>query len=304
MNTPKSVLIRKSIEQAVHTQVNQQQLKEQLLGYVGYHAEQGLPFGELLVLHYNQFNGIATEEIYAVAAAVEALILSFDMLDDFEDEDCTDKPWSTQTNLALNSTTALLFLSVDAIRATDFPNKDQAIAILIHYSLRSINGQHRDLLNSSRNEKDYIEMTIEKSGSLVALACLIGAVLATDDYPKEIAIYSELIGLVGQISNDLKDVTTWNEKNDLLNKKYTLPIIYLLNHPDEELQLIRDYYHDQLSADEIIQNRELISRKLVETGAITYTEVIKKMHQNRALNEVKKLTIDQHYMDRLIEYIQ
>ena len=119
-----------------------------------------------------------------------------------------------------------------------------------------------------------------------------------------IAIYSELIGLVGQISNDLKDVTTWNEKNDLLNKKYTLPIIYLLNHPDEELQLIRDYYHDRLSTDEIIQNRELISRKLVETGAITYTEVIKKMHQNRALNEVKKLTIDQHYMNRLIEYIQ
>ncbi|MCG7336724.1 polyprenyl synthetase family protein [Sporosarcina sp. ACRSM] len=304
MDTPQSILIKKSIEQAVHTQVKQQQLKEQLLGYAGYHAKLGFPFGELLVLHYNQFNGIATDDIYAVAAAVEILILSFDMLDDFEDEDCIDKPWSTQTNLALNSTTALLFLSVDAIRTTDFPNKDRAMDILIRYALRSINGQHQDLLNSSRNEKDYIEMTIEKSGSLTALACLIGTVLATDDYPEEIETYAELIGLVGQISNDLKDITTWNEKNDLLNKKYTLPIIYLLNHPDEDLQLVRDYYNNKLSADEIRQNRELISRKFVETGAITYTEVIKKMHQNRALNEVKKLQIDQQYMDRLVTYIQ
>lgn len=304
MDTSQSVLIRKSIEQAVHTQIKQHQLKEQLLGYVSYHAKQGFPFGELLVLHYNQFNGNVTEEIYSVAAAVEILILASNMLDDFQDEDCIDKPWSTQTQLALNSTTALLFLSVDAIRATNFTNKDQAITILVRYVLRSISGQHRDLLNNSSNEKDYIEMTIEKSGSLVALACLIGAVLATDEYPKEIVTYSELIGLVGQISNDLRDITTWNGKNDLLNKRFTLPIIYLLNHPDDELQFIRDYYHDKLSAAEIIKKRELISRKLVETGAITYTEAIKKMHQNRVLKEVKKLQVDQQYMDRLVTYIQ
>lgn len=304
MKTPESFLIRKSIEQAVLQQVKQHELKEQLLGYVHYQAKQGFPFGELLVLHYNQFNGIATEEIYAVAAAVEILILSFDMLDDFEDEDCVDKPWSTGTNLALNSTTALLFLSVNAIRSTEFENKDKAVTILIHYALKSVSGQHRDLLNSSRSEKDYIEMTLEKSGSLVTLACLIGAVLATDDYPKEIAIYSELIGLVGQISNDLRDISEWNDKNDLLNKKFTLPIIYLLNHPDEELQFIRDYYNHQLSATEIMQNQEFISKKLVETGAITYTEVIRKMQQNRALNEVMKLTIDQQYIDRLVTYIQ
>ncbi|WP_342514206.1 polyprenyl synthetase family protein [Sporosarcina sp. FSL K6-1522] len=303
MSTAQSVLIKKSIEKVINEQITQQQLKEQLLMFVDYQSKQGFSFGELLVLHYNQFNGVVTEEIYSVAAAVEMLILSSNMLDDFEDEDCMDKPWSTEVPLSLNATTALLFLSASVIRTTDFKNKDKAISILIEYALRSINGQHKDLLNSSRNETDYIEMTLEKSGSLVTLACLIGTVLATDDYPKEIVTYSELIGLVGQITNDLKDITTWNEKNDLLNKKFTLPIIYLLNYPDDDLQFIRDYYNNKSSADEVIKNQELISRKLVETGAITYTEVIRKMHQNRALNEVKRLPVDQHYIDQLVKYI-
>ncbi|PIC64711.1 hypothetical protein CSV79_04945 [Sporosarcina sp. P13] len=89
-------------------------------------------------------------------------------------------------------------------------------------------------------------MTIEKSGSLVALSCIVGSVLATEDYPVEIETYSNYIGLIGQITNDLADIKTWNEKNDLLNKKFSLPILYLLNYKDKDLSFIHKYYSDQV----------------------------------------------------------
>lgn len=64
------------------------------------------------------------------------------------------------------------------LRKTDLKYKEKAISILLEYSLLSISGQHMDLLNNCRTEKDYLEMTLKKSGSLVSLACLIGAALA------------------------------------------------------------------------------------------------------------------------------
>ncbi|MBS4189770.1 polyprenyl synthetase family protein [Bacillus sp. FJAT-49705] len=303
MSAIMSQVIRKSLYTIINEHIKQNELKEQLFGFVDYQSKKGFPFGELLVLHYNIFNGTRTEEIYSVAAAIEILILSFDMLDDFEDDDFKDKPWSTESNLALNATTALLFLSAIVIRNTGFKNKDKCISTLLKYALQSINGQHKDLLNNCKNEADYIEMTIEKSGSLVALSCLVGSVLAAGDYPVEVGTYSRFIGLIGQINNDLSDIKTWDEKNDLINKKFSLPIIYLLNYKDEELKFIHDYYDNKIEKNEIIKNQKLISNKFVMTGAIAYTEVIKKVYQNKTIEEIKKLNIDQYYIDLLVKYI-
>lgn len=303
MSVSKSDIIKQSIFNIVNEHIKQNEMKEQLIKFVEYQSKKGHPFGELLILHYNMFNGAETKEIYMVAAAVEMLILSFDMLDDFEDGDFKDKPWVKESNLALNATTALLFLSASVIRNTGFKNKDKGISILLNYALQSINGQHKDLLNICKNESDYIDMTIQKSGSLVALACLVGSVLAIEDYPVEVETYSRYIGLIGQFNNDLADLKTWNDKNDLINKKFSLPIIYLLNYIDEELNFIHDYYNNKVEKSEIIKNQELISKKFLKTGAITYTEVIKKVYQNKTIDALKKLNIDQDYIDLLLKYI-
>ena len=173
----------------------------------------------------------------------------------------------------------------------------------MEYALKSIHGQHKDLLNSCKTESDYIEMSIEKSGSLVALVCVVGAVLATDNDPVMIENYAKYIGLIGQINNDLEDIKIWNHKNDLLNKKYSLPIIYLMNCEDEKAQMIRDYYQNRVNKEEIIMNQELIHNKFVETGALAYTEVIKKIYQNKVLAQIKGLNINQCYIDQLLKYI-
>ena len=303
MSDDHSTIIKKSIYHIVNEQIDQNDLKELILQFVDYQSVKGFPFGELLILHYQMFNGIKTEEIYSVAAAVEMMMLSFDILDDFEDDDCKDQPWSAEPKLALNATMALPFLGLSVIQNSRFKNKNKSFTLLMKYALKSVQGQHKDLLNSCQTESDYIEMSVEKSGSLVALVCVVGALLATDDYPVTIETYANSIGLIGQINNDLSDIKSWNLKNDLLNKKYSLPIIYLMNCQDENAQLIRDYYQNKVDKEEIIKNQELINHKFVETGAITYTEVIKKIQQNKALAQIKGLNIDQSYIDKLLKYI-
>ncbi len=294
--------VLKHIHCIVDRCVEQPALKEQLSQYVDYQSRSRFLFGELLILHYSLCKGTKTEDIYTVAAAVEMLILSFDMLDDFEDDDCQDKPWLTDPHLALNATTALLFLSIDVIRKTNFANKEAAISILTKYALQAISGQHRDLLNNCRTEAEYMEMTLQKSGSLVKLACLMGASLATEDYPKEIYNYAKWMGLIGQINNDLVDIKQWNEKNDLLHKKYTLPIIYLLNQSDDELKFIRDYYDNKIEEHEIRKHYKLINEKLMTTGAITYTLVIRKLYQNKVMEEIKKAGFTEQELNLLERY--
>lgn len=303
MSVSQVAAIKDSIFEIINTEIVQEDLKAQLLSYVDHQSRKDFTFAELLILHYNMFDGEENAEIYTVAAAVELLILSFDILDDIEDGDSTDKPWSTEPSLALNATTALLFTSAKVIQSTSFEHKDEVASVLYTYALQSINGQHKDLLNKCRTEAEYLEMTLEKSGSLTKLACVIGTFLATGDCPQEVKLYARLIGLIGQINNDLVDIATWDEKNDLIHKKYTLPIIYLLNRKGDQLQIIRDYYEGTVVVREIIERQQFVDEKFKETGAITYTEVIKRIQQNKVFSEVGKLNIKQEYLVQLKKYV-
>src|SRR5699024_8415249 len=239
-------------------------------------------------------------------AAIEILILSYDILDDIEDDDCKGKPWLTETqdsSLVLNATTALLFTSQSVIMNTDFKNKEIAISILLYFSLQSINGQQKVVLNICMSEAEYIDMTIKKSGSLVALSCLIGAVLATCKYPKEIEMYSYYIGVVGQINNDLEDIKSTNDKNDILNKKLTLPIIYILNIKDKKHQIFYDYFNDKIDKEVFLKSKDKVYRNFIESGAIVYTKVIKKIYQTKIKNQLEKLDIKQNQLNLLLKYI-
>lgn len=299
MDTRHYTKIKDSINDIINEQITENDLKQRLLEYVDYHAIKGFPFGELLILHYNMFNGPKTEEIFNIAGAVELLILHSDILDDFEDGDFSAKPWYKEKQLALNAASALPFLCLRTILHSGFHNKMKCAEIITKFSLDSVHGQHKDLLNICKSEKDYIDMTLEKSGSLVALACLAGTVLASEKSPVEVETYAKIIGLIGQLNNDLKDLDLKNEKNDLLNKKYSLPIIYLLNFKDEEISFIHDYYEGNLQKDEMVLKQKLVEKKLEDTGTVKYVEVIKKIYQNKALNEMNKLQFPPSYIKEL-----
>jgi len=181
----------------------------------------GFSFGKLCFWHYEAFSDGINEDIYKVAAAIELLILSFDIIDDIQDKD-SDYIWSKTPELSLNVALAMLIMASKAIDDTSFEHKQVAIRLLEKYALQSINGQQLDLLNNCRDEESYVQMITQKSGSLTAMGCLIGEVLAKGEVSKEVEEYGKYIGIIQQIKNDIQGLKVWGPKNDLLNKKYCL----------------------------------------------------------------------------------
>ncbi|WP_144510775.1 polyprenyl synthetase family protein [Bacillus sp. FJAT-22090] len=293
-----------SMIEIIAENIQQQDLKELLIKFVQKNSKKNYLFGELCIFHYSHFAVSFDEEILRIAAAIELLVLSFDILDDLEDEDTENKVWNRNPALSLNGATALLFLSMTAIRKTKFKHKEKAISLMEQFSLCSIEGQHMDLLNICQEEKTYIEMMEDKSGSLVSLACLVGCVIANADLPKEVVDYSRCIGIIGQINNDLADLKNWNGKNDIVNKKYSLPIIYLLDMEKNNEQVLTKYYQNKMPKEQFLEHKHVIQQKLIDADAMKYALVIKNLYQKKVMNALLKMDFSDNQLETIQKYMK
>ncbi|KOP81065.1 transcriptional regulator [Lysinibacillus sp. FJAT-14745] len=255
----------------------------------------GYSFGKLCYLHYEAFTDCLNEDIYKVAAAIELLILSFDIIDDLQDKD-SDYIWTKTPELSLNAALAMLVMASKIIRETSFEHKNTAIQILEDYALRSINGQQLDLLNTCRDEQSYIQMIELKSGSLTAMGCLIGEVLAKGEISSEVEEYGRFIGIIQQIKNDIQSLKTWGPKNDLLNKRYSLPIIYLLSQENDVSKSVVSYYNDDIDA---FLDNNATENELTNGGAIRYAITMKNVYKFKALNTLENVAMNEVGKDYL-----
>jgi len=260
----------------------------------------GYSFGKLCYLHYEAFVECLNEDIYKVAAAIELLILSFDIIDDLQDKD-SDYSWTKTPELSLNVALAMLVMASRTIRETSFEHKSAAIQILDDYALRSINGQQLDLLNSCRDEQSYLQMIEQKSGSLTAMSCLIGEVLAKGETSSDVNEYGKYIGIIQQIKNDIQSLKTWGSKNDLLNKRYSLPIIYLLSQRNDVSKSVISYYNDNIDA---FLDNNATENELTNGGAIRYTITVKNVYKLKALDNLENMAINdlgKDYLKKLLK---
>lgn len=260
----------------------------------------GYSFGKLCYWHYEAFADCLNEDIYKVAAAIELLILSFDIIDDLQDKD-SDYSWTKTPELSLNVALALLVMASRTIRETSFEHKSAAIQILDDYALRSINGQQLDLLNTCRDEQSYLQMIEQKSGSLTAMGCLIGEVLAKGETSSDVNEYGKYIGIIQQIKNDIQSLKTWGTKNDLLNKRYSLPIIYLLSQKNDVSKSVISYYNDNIDA---FLDKNATENELTNGGAIRYAITVKNVYKFKALNNLENMAINdlgKDYLKKLLK---
>ncbi|MFJ7889708.1 polyprenyl synthetase family protein [Lysinibacillus xylanilyticus] len=276
------------------------ELRSMLKNFKEEKMEVGYSFGKLCYLHYEAFTDCLNADIYKVAVAIELLILSFDIIDDLQDKD-SDYSWTKTPDLSLNVALAMLVMASRTIRETSFEHKNTAIQILEDYALRSINGQQLDLLNTCRDEQSYLQMIEQKSGSLSAMACLIGEVLATGGTSSEVEEYGKYIGIIQQIKNDIQSLKTWGPKNDLLNKRYSLPIIYLLSQENDVSKSVINYYNDDMDA---FLDNNATENELTNGGAIRYAITMKNVYKFKALNILENVTINElgeDYLKRLMK---
>ncbi|HVJ48361.1 polyprenyl synthetase family protein [Desulfitobacterium sp.] len=281
------------------------ELKNYLSEFVTFKMKGHFPFGQLAILHYQMFEG-RSQDIFQAAAAVELMILSLDIFDDLQDQDDFSVPWNKiDQAISMNIATGFLVLSTKALEQTSFEQnrKVRANDYLNTLVLKAINGQHTDLRDLIESEEDYIQMVREKSGSLMAAACLVGTALASEKYHDRVNKYAEHIGIIAQIKNDIKDICRWDEKNDLINKKKTLLTLYLLKNQQPQYQFTRDYFSGKLKKEELIKNKAEIQALIGKSGALEYARVIMRLNQLQALELIDSMGMAQEWKEKLLHYV-
>lgn len=276
------------------------ELKTMLKSFKEEKVVTGYSFGKLCFWHYEAFVDCLNDDIYKVAAAIELLILSYDIIDDLQDKD-SDYIWSKTPELALNVALAMLVMSSKTIHSTTFEHKNMALRLLQEYALRSISGQQLDVLNDCRDEQSYLQMIDQKSGSLTAMSCVIGEVLAKGEMTAEIEEYGKYIGIIQQIKNDIQGLKTWGPKNDLINKKYSLPIIYLMSQNNSVSKYVINYYNKDIVT---FLDKNAIENELKNGGAIRYAITMKNLYKLKALNNLENVAINKVGKEYLIKLMR
>ena len=283
-------LIAQWMRSAVENHFSEQELKQRTLDFIEFKKTEGFSFGQLTKVHYEMFGGLQHEDINQACAAVETMILALDIFDDLQDQDATDKPWcSSGQAISMNIATGILMLSLKMMEDSSFDRKWDAIRYINHQVLKAVQGQHLDLQQKMQNEEDYVKMAHDKSGSLMACACLVGVALATPDYHDAVKEYATNFGIAAQIQNDIQDVLRGDMKNDLLYKKQTLPILKLLEENHEQANLARDYYKGKVEPYFMYENKIKLLDWIRSSSSITYVQVLKRVYQRKAIQQIEEL---------------
>lgn len=231
------------------------------------------------------------------AAAVEFIAATVHIVDDLVDDEWDDE--AGNPGRGMNASLAFNWLAhrcldditerVGMERARLFGN------LMSEGILAACAGEDLDLVLESATDvsEDLAhEMTCRKSGSLIAMACQVGAAVATDDPGVlELAgVFGKHVGMVAQLLNDLAGISpdAAQRGNDLRLKKKTLPISYALRCAEEEgiVDILSWYHGDGVMSD---WDEGRLAALIRDLGAVHYTSVVADSHRREALTTLQRL---------------
>jgi octaprenyl-diphosphate synthase len=176
-----------------------------------------------------------------------------------------------------------LLLSID--------NEDFALLKIISNAVREMSEGEILQIEKARkldiDEKIYFEIIRQKTATLIAACCGVGAASTETDAEtvKKLIAFGETVGIAFQIKDDLFDYGTSEVGKplgiDIKEKKMTLPLIYALNKslPSERkriINLVKNQSHRNEKVQEVIE----FVRK---SGGIEYTKTIMMQYFNEAV---------------------
>jgi competence protein ComQ len=290
MQSMKSYMI-----QAITLQIKNSELQKLVLSFVN--EKPKLNFGQLTIAHHKAFGG-KDLEIFQLAAAIELLILSFDIFDDLEDLDNMQEPWmQIDSSIALNAATTIYTLSQQTVLALSSPFKHQIQTAFLQYSIQAMEGQHDDLKNSMSTEEECLDVMKRKSGSLMALASVCGMLLANVNYP-EVEAYSYQFGIAAQTDNDFRDLFNL-QKSDVSTQKRSLALLYLQKGYNAPALEILTFFESGGDFNEEFGSMEIYKQKLLDSGVTKYLNVLKQIAINKAKRLLEGLPIESHQIEYL-----
>lgn len=237
--------------------------------------------------------GGGSPHIHRIAAYTELVILALDIIDDLSDQDHHAMPWMQQPQpITLNAAIALLVAVIGEIGKLKEQNGVEKLPLVSDVNqLLSLaaNGQHQDIgVAPIESEEDYIALIHAKSVPLKMFACYMGYSCVESCEPSTIEQIQELarnLAVVAQIQNDLRDLLGFDIKNDLIHRKRTLPILYLLSECSQRFPIFKDYYEGKIAWGQLLAMKEECMLSIWQSGCVEYSIVIQGLY----LNKIEKL---------------
>lgn len=237
--------------------------------------------------------GRFNERTYRGASVIELIHTATLVHDDVVDDSNQRRGFFSINALWKNKIAVLVgdfLLSKGLLLSID--NDDFDILKLISVAVREMSEGELLQIEKARRlditEEVYFEIIRQKTATLIAACCAIGAasVEADEAEIETMHTFGELIGIAFQIKDDLFDYS--EEKIgkptgiDIKEQKMTLPLIYTLNNCSEKdkkwlINSIKKYNTDKKRVKEVIAF-------VKENGGIEYTVNKMKEYQSKALD--------------------
>ena len=234
--------------------------------------------------------GGVTESTYVGASLVELLHTATLVHDDVVDDAYERRGFFSINALWKNKIAVLVgdyFLSKGLLLALENKNYD-LLHIVSTAVKRMSEGELLQMEKARRldiDESIYYEIIRNKTASLIAAACEVGAASVTQDAVliEKMRQIGEYIGMAFQIKDDLFD---YGEADigkprgiDIKERKMTLPLIYTLNNASSKekkwiIDTVKNHNEDKVRVQELIQFIE-------QRGGLEYTRT--KMYEYKQL---------------------
>lgn len=85
-----------------------------------------------------------------------------------------------------------------------------------------------------------------------------------------------------------------------MNRKLTLPTLFLLQAVTDEDRWVIDYYEGRLSMEEVRHRREELEAILEKTGTMLYSSVRMRTHYYRFLELLEQLELEEGWRDQML----
>jgi len=243
-------------------------------------------------------SGGVSDSTYIGASMVELLHTATLVHDDVVDDSFERRNFFSVNALWKNKIAVLVgdyLLSKGLLLALS--NKQFRLLELLSDSVRDMSeGELMQIEKARRldiSEEVYFEIIRQKTASLIAAACAVGAASATQD-ESIIAVlkeFGEKIGIAFQIKDDLFDYGTEKVGKplgiDIKEKKMTLPLIYALQQTDPNTKR-RIIYLIKNKSEEKEAVREVIDFVL-QSGGMEYAAQAMYRYRDQAIEQLQEL---------------
>lgn len=247
------------------------------------------------------------------AAAVE-LVHNFSLIhDDIEDGDEKRRHRDTVWKLwgvpqAINTGDAMDVVSYMAILdlKIDPAAMVETLQVFNDTIMQLCEGQYLDMDFQTRDAvtvEEYVQMITGKTAALIEASTAIGAMAAGGDREivRRLKSFGHKIGVGFQIHDDILGIwgdptkTGKSARNDIRNKKKTLPVLYALQHSPERDDLKRLYAKKEFTDADIDRVFDILTR----AKAYEYTSQKAKQYKDEALAELDGLCPGSRAMEDL-----